>query len=75
MSEWYVKKLWPDALNIRYEGVCHCTSHCPMWSFQLPDDLNVERQDNEYEQCGFLCIQCGWSNAGARPVEDDEVQS
>lgn len=59
-------KVQPTAINIRFEGKCHCRANA-MFSYQLPD-LDDDRGEDE-ESCGYWCGACGFSNAGAREKE------
>lgn len=66
-------EIWPDAMNIRFEGKCHCRANALM-SFQLPGDRH--RSDNpKRENCGFWCGACGFSNAGSRLIRADRTDS
>lgn len=66
-----IRAQWPDADEIRYEGKCHVCKRHAMYSFQLENDH--PRGTNE-ETCGYVCISCGWSNAGSRPSIDTDAQ-
>ena len=65
---------WPNACNIRY-GNCHCDQDEMMLSFQLPLDRKLRHRLPGYQDCGFWCVGCNWSNAGARPVEEATYDS
>ena len=68
MSVNTINVLWPEAINIRYEGRCDICHRHTLFTFQLPEDHAVNRGINS-EQCGYWCAGCGWSNAGARDKE------
>ena len=65
-------KNWPSARAIRAGNKCHCRRGS-QWSFRLPETEHGERlhtfEGEVYEDCGFWCPYCGFSNAGARPVK------
>lgn len=67
MSVYRLKQIWPEAITIRREGACHCKRKGDLYSFQLPEDT---ARRAGYENCGFWCSLCGWSNAGRRAVVD-----
>lgn len=58
-------KWQPEAVQIRFEGRCHCRS---LWlmSYRLPTLENLEH-DPDMETAGFYCPSCGFGNAGSRP--------
>lgn len=67
--------LWPDAYSCRYEGKCDSCKRPGLWSFKLRRDMAklptewAKRLDREFkEQCGYYCMSCGFSNAGARDI-------
>lgn len=68
----YARRHWKDAHSLRFEGKCpvrHCRQWT-QWSIQIEGDH--PRGENE-ETCGCFCTSCGFSNAGSRPVENDEA--
>lgn len=58
-----VKSVFPDAKNVRFEGECDSCHQYELWSLQNEHDY--DRGYNE-ETCGYLCLACGFSNAGSR---------
>jgi hypothetical protein len=57
----------PKAINIRFEGRCHCRANA-LFSYQLPGD-STHYTDEDHEECGYRCGACGFSNAGSREKE------
>lgn len=56
----------PEAVQIRFEGRCHCRGNMLM-SYLLPGDGVGGRRDPSHESCGYYCPSCGFGNAGSRP--------
>lgn len=58
---------FPKARELRFEEGYKCPNckSVMFMSFVLGDD---EVADGKYQQCGFYCPACSWSNAGSRPV-------
>jgi len=68
----YARKRWIDAHSLRFEGRCD-VPRCRQWTlWSCQTESDHQRGDNE-ETCGYFCTVCGFSNAGARPVESDEL--
>ena len=59
---------FPRARDVRFEveGKCPGCKSVMFMSFVLGDDEVV---DGKWQQCGFYCPACGWSNAGSREVK------
>lgn len=55
----------PKAIALRYEGKCDVCRRDGYLSYIHPDFVKV---DGDYEDCGWFCHRCGFSNAGAREV-------
>lgn len=64
-----LKQHWPDARNIRRAGRCPACKADAQWSFQIADTGPVTDMA-DWEHCGYWCATCGWSNAGAREIEE-----
>lgn len=61
-----IKRLYPDAANLRYAGCCdYCGNH-RLYSFQRP--ANFRLTPGKFETCHFLCTRCGYRSVGFRPV-------
>jgi len=57
----------PAAMYVRLAGKCpNCKRSSGYVSYQLADDLSSVDE----EQCGYYCVKCEWSAAGARRVEE-----
>lgn len=59
---------WPTAQGIRACGKCPRCKRKTQYSFVVPEFI---RMIDEYEDCGYWCSNCQWSNAGRRLIEDD----
>ena len=91
MQQWAVRRLlaWqPGAKRIRLGrcGIGRCRSDLSM-TYQL-DDMSIKTHMNSkgelWEDAGYYCPSCGFSNAGSRPifrrknvmvVADDEMKA
>ena len=65
-----VKYDFPNAQSIRHSGRCPVCGRDTEYSFTLPTVAN--RASEGRESCGYTCIRCNWSNAGSRPVEEEQ---
>lgn len=69
----YIRSKHKDAHSMRFEGKCHSCKKQSLWSFA--DKFTKERTNRDgvvEETCGYVCRNCGWGNAGSRPVASDD---
>lgn len=65
----FIVKHWPDAVDVKREGKCHVCERDSLYSFTQEEFRQPEYRNNRfYEQCGYCCVRCGWSNAGTREI-------
>ncbi len=69
-----IKRRFPNAVQIRFSGKCPNCKQRYEYSLQFPEDLDRDPKPNIFgemeETCGYMCVSCGWSNAGSRLVEE-----
>jgi hypothetical protein len=60
----------PEAEQIEVD-VCHCPKQALMLSYTLPGCNQIFQKDDGtcWQQCGYACTACDFSQAGARPCE------
>lgn len=70
-AERRILERWPLARDIRAAGRCDaCHAREALYSFVLHDNHDPREG---HESCGYVCMACDWSNAGARLVEAVKV--
>lgn len=66
----------PKAYALQFAGDCPNCKRPTLVSYLLADHLrhrvDLSRNGEVWEDCGYYCDQCRWGNAGARLVEDKE---
>ena len=66
----YARKRWHSAHSLRYSGKCPSCKQRTEWSCQIDGD---HPRGKDEETCGYFCTSCRWSNAGSRPIDNDEL--
>lgn len=69
-----IRKRWPDAEDIRYEGECHICENASRWSFILPKFASVDLNEATgllVENAGELCLCCGYDDTFGRIIGND----
>lgn len=59
----------PSSINIEGPYECPCCRNMTEYSYQLPGHEQYNDPDGNGEAVGFMCIGCGWSNAGWRSMD------
>lgn len=62
----------PTAYSIRDAHECpNCKTEGFFQSYLIPEHNKIRK--NGFQDCGYYCGRCGWSNAGARSVGEGEL--
>jgi hypothetical protein len=71
-----LRRFQPRATDIRYMGECHICHRLAMFSYIVEgvDRVRTTRDGKQEMTCGWFCGNCGWGNAGSRPLDEDEEQ-
>jgi len=69
-----LRAYWPDAVRVLPSGECPVCHDDSEYSFVLPE-FDQFTPDGTYQNCGYWCSNCGWSNAGSREISQMDIQA
>lgn len=65
-----LKAVFPEAEHITQAGDCDDCQHESLYFFTLGEELVIREINNKnHVEGGFYCVDCGFGNAGAYPLE------